>query len=156
MRTNAKWARALLALPVVAVVLALTSCTKSPPAVTEVEGVVLLDNQPLAHAQVEFMPESADFGSQINSTAVTDEMGRFRLTCNWQGQPGAVIGKHHVVVTEVAPPGESRGERMKAAAAQAKQKNRPIPPIYSNYSKTPLIVDVTAEKKDYPLNLKRS
>src|SRR5438105_3770282 len=58
----------------------LGGCAKVPPPVTEVEGVVLLNDQPLPQAQIEFVPDLKDFGAELNSTAVTDEKGRFTLT----------------------------------------------------------------------------
>src|SRR5206468_6769755 len=83
-----------------AVVLALSGCAKGPPPVTEVSGVVLLEGQPLPQAKVEFIPELSNFGAEMNSTAITDDQGRFTLTCAYKQQSGAVVGKHHVLVSE--------------------------------------------------------
>src|SRR5437762_2404501 len=101
---------------------------KSPPVLTEAEGMVLLDDEPLPHAYVQFVPQLTGFGAEYNSTAVTDEAGKFKLVCYKTGLPGAVIGKHGVVVIDYLPP-EVRG---KDAASQAKfaefidnLKNRP-------------------------------
>jgi hypothetical protein len=138
---------------ILAMAFTLASCSKSPPPLTEVEGLVLINDEPLPHAQVEFMPESSDFGAQVNSTGVTDDQGRFTLKCNL-GQPGAVIGKHHVIVAEMAPPGETRGERNKNAEAQRKLKGRPIPPVYGTYSTTTIILDVKPDQKSYTIKLK--
>src|SRR5437870_12181738 len=89
----------------VALALALLTlgCSKSPPPITEVEGVVLLNDQPLPFAQLQFMPELSNFGAEQASTATTDEQGKFRLTCNRNGEPGAVVAKHRVIVTEFTP-----------------------------------------------------
>src|SRR5262249_11909359 len=80
--------------------LALAGCRRSPPPVVEVDAVVLLNDQPLPNALVEFVPDLKHFGAEMNSTGVTDEKGRVRLVCASGQQPGAVAGKHHVLVTE--------------------------------------------------------
>ncbi len=134
-------------------------CAKTPPPVTDVGGIVLLDGQPLPNARVEFIPQLADFGAELNSGGVTDEKGRFRLTCSEKQQPGAVVGKHRVLVTEAPVPAEFRNPSQKAQAAYAeylaRQKNRPIPAAYGNVSKTPLAVEVTPGQRDYTLKLTR-
>src|SRR5438876_709313 len=85
---------------VAAIVLAVSGCAKGPPPVTEVSGVVLLDGKPLPQARVEFVPDLSSFGAEMNSSAITDDDGRFTLELTYKSQPGAVVGKHHVVVAE--------------------------------------------------------
>jgi hypothetical protein len=135
--------------------LVVLGCAKTPPPVTAVEGTVLLDGKPLPHALVQFMPESSDFGAELNSTGVTDEMGHFTVTCMRSNEPGAVVGKHKVVVSEGPVPGEIKRNQEKVAEFTAKLKNRPIPANYGNYTATPLSVEVTAGKKDYNLTMTR-
>jgi hypothetical protein len=133
-------------------------CGGSPP-LTEVEGTVLLNDQPLPNALVRFVPELPGQEGTLTSVAITDAQGRFRLTCEGKNAPGAVVGKHRVVVTEAPPPEEFRGMSRKAqegyAAYRARQKNRPIPVVYGNLWKTPLQVEVKQDQKTYPLNLTR-
>jgi hypothetical protein len=145
-----KWSRVLLVLGIAAV-----GCRKTPPPLTTVEGTVLLDGKPLPFAMVQFMPETSDFGAELNSTGVSDEMGHFTLTCNRQNEPGAVVGKHRVVVIEGPVPGDIRRNQDKAAEYLAKLKNRPIPVNYATYSQTPLIIDVTADQKEYTVKMTR-
>ena len=132
---------------------------KTPPPLTAVSGKVLLNGQPLPFAKLEFMPELANFGAELNSFAVTDEQGEFKLTC-FTNEPGAVVGSHRVVVTEGPPPKEARGldgqSQEKLAAYTAALKNRPIPAVYGNYSQTPLRVEVTTSKQAYLLELQRT
>ena len=140
---------------------AVGGCGKgAPPPVTEVEGTVLLDNKPLPNAQVQFVPQLERFGAEMNSTAVTDENGHFRLICNYQQQPGAVVGKHWVLVTEAPTPEEYRRQdgdsQAKYARYVAGLKNRPIPENYSTVGKTPLVLEVTADKKEYNLTMSRN
>jgi len=131
---------------------------KKIPQLTEVEGVVLLDGEPLPRASVQFVPELKDFGSQYNSRAVTDNQGRFKLVCRKTGEEGAVIGWHRVLVMDFWPAelrGQSEEARLKLAEYYDNLKNRPIPQIYASVGKTPLRVEVTAEQKSYVLPLTR-
>src|SRR5262245_27963016 len=145
-----------------AVVLAFgtAGCARVPPPVTEVEGVVLLDKQPLPNAYVEFVPELEHFGAELNSRGITDEQGRFQLVCAQRQQPGAVVAKHRVVVLEAPTPEEFRQQtevaQEKYALFLAKLKNRPIPDAYASVSQTPLRVEVVADKKNYTLEMTRS
>jgi hypothetical protein len=140
-------------------ILAFSGCAKKPPPVTAVEGKLLIDDKPLPFAHIEFYPEFADFGSEMNSSAETDERGNFTLTCHANGQPGAAVAIHRVVVIEAAPPKELRGMDAKSQTRLAehmkKLSNRPIPDAYGNYSKTPLRVTVTAEQRSYTVQMKR-
>jgi hypothetical protein len=143
-----------------ALVLVFSGCAKGPPPVTAVSGVVLLDGQPLPQAKVEFVPELSGFGAEMISSAVTDDRGRFTLAFSYSRQPGAVVGRHRVLVTEPPTPAEFRSpdERTQARLAQyqAKLKNRPIPPAYGTLNKTPLAVDVKPDQATYDLQLQRN
>src|SRR5438067_2197729 len=88
----------------------LGGCSKTPPAVVEVHGVVLLDGQPLPHATVQFMPLLEHFGAEYNSHAITDEQGRFSLTCSQKNQSGAVVAMHKVLIADHIPD-EYRSQR---------------------------------------------
>jgi hypothetical protein len=132
-------------------------CAKSPPAVVEVSGVVLLDGQPLPKAKVEFVPQLKDFGAQYNSVGVTDEKGRFTLQCGIQ-KPGAVVGHHLVLVSNNIPSEYRRADgdtQGKLAQYLASLKNRPIPEEYGSISMKPYPVEVTADKTEYELKLTR-
>jgi hypothetical protein len=132
-------------------------CAKAPPGVVEVSGVVLLDGQPLPKAKVEFVPQLKDFGAQYNSVGITDEKGRFTLACGIQ-KPGAVVGKHLVLVMDSIPAEYRRADgdtQGKLSQYLATLKNRPIPEKYSSISQTDLSVEVTADKHEYELNLTR-
>lgn len=134
-------------------------CAPTPPPMTPVEGVVLLDGEPLPSALVEFAPDLEQFGAEMNSSGITDEKGQFQLTCLLKSEPGAVIGKHRVVVTDAPPPAGARGPsqtaQQKMREYQKSLKNRPIPKVYSAIGSTPLTVEVTADQKVYTLKLTR-
>jgi len=106
----------------------------------QVDGTVKLDGKPVANAVVEFVP-SVDTKKQAPvSRGTTDEKGHFVLECD-NKKSGAVIGKHSVLVLT------GRGED------DAKQPVSAVPNVYSNLAKTPLKIDVTADKHTYDLDL---
>lgn len=125
------------------------------PEVTPAEGVVTLNGQPLPNARVTFTPTAAGLNGRAIATGVTDDQGRYQLTCD--GKSGAAAGENSVTVTEGPAPEDVRGDegQTKSREFAAKLKNRPIPPEYANVTKSPLKVTVKAGQKDYPLELKR-
>jgi hypothetical protein len=140
-------ARYLLAAPVVAALLA--GCARQPPPpIIPVEGVVWLDGEPLKKVEVRFIPQ-IDFGPEYIATGVTDEKGRFSLTCN--GQPGACAGENRVLILESEIPAKLKGEEAQVALAKYFEGlgGRPIPPRYGNLAESPFTVTVTTEKKEY-------
>ncbi len=142
-----------------ALTLALCGCGAPPPA-TPVEATVLLDDQPLPYAKVRFVPDLPGQEAKLGSSAVTDERGRCTLRFDAKDEPGAVVGKHRVVVTEGPTPAEYRGMSQKAQEGYARYmkglKNRPIPEAYGSAVKTPLLIEVTASQKEYTLKLTRA
>ena len=112
-------------------VLALAGCGKKLPQLTEAGGVVLLDNEPLPFALVQFMPELSEFGAEYNSRATTDEQGKFTLVCNKTGEPGAVIGWQRVIVVDSTPrPCGAKVKRRSSATRSTTKSSRtgPFPP----------------------------
>jgi hypothetical protein len=146
-------------LPAACCLLAFCGCAKGPPPMTPVSGVVLLDGQPLPQAKVEFCPVLKGFGAEMNSSAVTDDQGRFTLAKSLTNEPGAVVGQHRVLITEMPTPGEFRSQdpatQARYAAYMAKLKNRPIPANYGVLA-TAEIVEVKPDQKEYKIELKRS
>jgi hypothetical protein len=76
-----------------------------------------------------------------------------------KNEPGAVVGKNRVVVINAPPPPEARGMSRKAQEAatryNANLKNRPIPSQYSTAAKTPAVVEVKQDQKEYTIKLTR-
>jgi hypothetical protein len=139
----------------IGLVLTTAGCAgKLLPQLTEVEGQVLLDGEPLPQAIVEFIPELAEFGAQYNSRAITDAEGKFKLVCGKSKEPGAVIGKHRIVIRDYIPSelrGRTEEDQAKLAEYVENLKNRPIPEMFASMGKTPLRIEVTAEQKSYPI-----
>jgi hypothetical protein len=148
--------RSILAAVALLTIAFLTGCAQSRPAIVPVEGVLLLNNQPVPHAQVQFIPMERGLGPEYIATGTTDEQGRFTLVC--LGQNGACACENRVTVADAAPPDRMRGS---SSAAQSEmnrhymeRKNRPIPADYANAARTPLVVAVTASRGEYRLELK--
>ncbi|HJZ91221.1 MAG TPA: hypothetical protein VKE40_10135, partial [Gemmataceae bacterium] len=127
-----------------------------PPPVVEAVGIVRLDGKPLKNVMVRFVPVN-DFGSDYQASGVTDASGRFTLSCN--GQPGACACENRVTVSEADIPAHLKGEDLKVQAELARYLEglggRPLPPKYSNLAESPLTVTVTAEQREYVLELVR-
>jgi hypothetical protein len=94
------------------------------PTFGQVEGVVTLDGKPLPEAGVAFLPDGQQGNKGPISRAVTDSEGRYRLT-RGQGQEGAVVGWHRVVVDD---------HRAKAQHLPASR----VPPRYESLQDNPL------------------
>src|SRR5690348_15679779 len=118
-----------------------------------VEGAAKLDGKPLGNAHIIFVPDEPDLKAP-SSAGITDENGRFQLTRE-DGEPGALVGKHLVVVVRGREPSRALGEKADEAGAGAKAKKdrRPIPPAYTAASKTKLIVNVKPDQHNYDLEL---
>jgi hypothetical protein len=142
----------------VAAILLSPGCSPKMPPVVPVSGTIYLDGKPLPLACVEFVPDLQDFGAESNSSAITDEEGRYTLICSYQQKSGAVVAKHRVVVTEYVPDelrGLSARAQQQLADYQKKLKNRPIPQSYGVVSRTPLDIEVKKGQETYDLQLTR-
>ncbi len=133
------------------IVLALAGCSRSTSYTQNesVEGTVTLDGAPVANAVVQFVPDIDPKVQAPSSSGYTDEKGHFKLTCE-NTKPGAVVGKHNVVVFPGRSGGGADDEEAKAAP---RAKAAPVPNVYSLASTTPLKVEVTADKHTYDLTL---
>jgi hypothetical protein len=126
----------------------------------DVEGVVLLDNEPVAEATVLFIP---DGGTGQPAHGMTDENGKFQLT-TFKDNDGALPGSYKVTVTKSVPPpqppeadpGDSKSAvaHFKAIKEQKKVKS-PLPTIYANAQTTPFRYTVPVDGK-VVLELKKS
>jgi hypothetical protein len=124
---------------------------KPPPFAEKVQGTLMVGKTPLANVRVQFVPQDTSKGQLTISSATTDEKGFFSLTRDDNGKPGAVLGKHKVILIAGRPPGS--GSRDDDAGSRAIAAVAPIPPYYSNVSLTPLEVEVKAGQTDYPLSV---
>src|SRR5262245_63437214 len=98
--------RYLVLMPAVAGCLA--GCSRGPQ-LAEVEGTLKLRGKPLPGVMVCFIPDAEAGTPGPRSTGWTDEQGRYRLTCDKPYQPGAVVGKHRVIVLDPEVFGDTPG-----------------------------------------------
>ena len=112
----------------------------------QVEGTAKLDGVPLANVVVQFVPDVEGLVQAPQSTGTTDASGHFTLTCE-NKRPGAIVGKHNVVVL-VGRGDDGRTNDMDASpkAATDNSKAPKVPDFYALVAKTPLQVEVTADK----------
>jgi hypothetical protein len=94
----------------------------------DVEGELKLRGKPLAGVMVCFVPDAEAGTPGPRSTGWTDEQGHYRLKCDTPYKPGAVAGKHRVVVFDPdafdeGPPGAGAPDPAKEAA-RAQPKGR--------------------------------
>jgi hypothetical protein len=132
----------ILTLLVFAALAGAAGCGKTWSQNTSVEGTVKLDGTPVPNASIQFVPDDPTSQGPM-STGTTDDKGHFQLACS-NGKPGAVIGKHNVVVLV------GRTETGAPASHVA------IPAVYKLASQTPAQVDVTADNHTYDVELKRN
>lgn len=138
-----------------ALAVALTGCAAKPPAIVPVEGVVLLDGAPLPKVNVMFFPQGEfDGASDYIAQGVTDDQGRFRLTCH--GQDGACACENIVAVMDDVPEGLSASSaRTRYYEYMNSLKNRPVPDRFRSAATSPARVAVTAGQTEYRIDLRR-
>ena len=116
--------------------LVLVGCAK-PPEVVPVEGVVLLNGQPLPHAEVQFVPMTPGLGAEYVATGVTDENGRFTLEYDPQTK-GAQVGTHTVSAKfQPRTPDEEMGK------VKPHPSVKPVTEKYGDAAKSPMKVEIT-------------
>lgn len=141
----------------VALVAVIPACSKSPPPIVLVSGIVTINGQPVPGAEVTFIPLIKGFDGNYMATAITDENGRYDLQV--LGKPGACAASSVVTVAEGPLPDDARGQsaasQMRATRFMAALKNRPIPSQYTTAAQTPLKVEVKVGQTQYDLVLTR-
>ncbi|MGL4423204.1 MAG: hypothetical protein ACRCZF_21255 [Gemmataceae bacterium] len=93
----------ILFLGLVALSLFLTGCSAKPTYGT-VAGQITLQGKPQGKIRVEFHPDAVAGTVGLSAIGETDDEGRFTLTTMEGGLeiPGAVVGKHRVVLLDLA------------------------------------------------------
>ncbi len=144
-------ARALLAGVLLGCVCLLgAGCGSRPlPSAETVEGTLTWGNKPLAGVRVQFVPQGEPGVKVPLSSATTDEKGMYRLIREDTGQPGAVLGKHKVVLFPGRPGSGPRSRDDDAPQPAAIE----LPKEYLNITTTPLEVEVKADQTNYPLQV---
>lgn len=138
---------------------AVIGCGDAGPTLAPVTGKVTKAGLPLAGITVTFSPVAPG----PSSGGMTDAEGKYTLVCQ-NGEPGAVLGKHKVVLTAPAAGSAavgmeammkqregtagSEGQRGKPAADKSEP---PFPPEFGDAQKTTLEFDVASATNDFPI-----
>ena len=122
-------------------------CSGKPTIATNesVEGTATLDGVPIANVMVQFVPNIDPKHQAPMSSAFTDKDGKYKLACD-NKKWGAVVGKHNVLIFA----GRTGGGEEEADANAARPRVA-IPADYTTTAKTPLKIEVTADKHTYDL-----
>lgn len=83
-----------------ALALALSGCGGDKVKLAPAEGVVRLGGKPAANLSVQFMPDVMKGATGPTSYGTTDAEGKFRLK-TYDGQDGAVVGTHNVILADL-------------------------------------------------------
>ena len=132
----------LRALALAAAGIAFAGCNASMtgPPLAPVEGIVLLDGQPLGGATLLFQPQGDTPGQ--GGTARTGADGRFTLTAFDLGAKGVPAGSYRVTISkQVKPDGTDFQPRPDEDPMLAAYKEL-LPPQYTDAAQTPLKAEV--------------
>lgn len=132
-------------------------CSKEVP-VADVHGVIKMDGKPMPHTKVMFMPDPQKGTVGPISAGLTDDEGRFTLTCE-DSRSGAVVGWHKVVVLEGSvnlyrtPRNGRRDDDEPVPKAKPRKAGPKVPEKYTTAGKTPLEMEVKQTKNDLEIAL---
>lgn len=138
--------RAISFVLLLAAVATITGC--GGPTLGRVEGSVRVAGQPLAGVVVTFIPEVERDAAALRSLAQTDRHGRYRLR-NEKQQEGAAVGKHRVIVEDLAILSAPRS----ADGTVVQRPRARFLPAYSDPLRTPLVVEVKPGEQTLDLEL---
>ncbi len=112
----------------------------------EVEGTMTFKGKPQANVLVAFVPDTNDQSVQ-RSTGITDENGHFVLKTD-DGRPGAVIGKHRVLLTSPRLGKRGmKGDDPDQGVPEANAEGEKLPESYATTASTPLRREVKEGKQ---------
>jgi hypothetical protein len=137
-------ARAALAMAGVFAVLA--GCDSGPNLI-DVQGTIKVAGKPIDKIHVEFWPE----GNGPRSIGITDAQGKFTLTSDDGTQKGALLGTHKVVLRDVGILSDKFIGRAAEDLDLTEGRKPRIADLYGDPLKSPLKVEVTADKKPIEL-----
>lgn len=127
------------------VLLALAGCGGGGSSGPAVEGVVTLDDKPLANAKLVFIPQGGNMGQSGFGT--TDAAGKFALASADGKLKGVAAGEYKVVITkQVTPDGADYVPKPDEDPALGNYKEL-LPPSYSNAEQSTLKATIPAEGK---------
>lgn len=101
--------RSLPVVVTITLVAALPGCSR-PVKLVPAEGVVEIGGKPANGIIVQFLPQPVEGEKRPTSFATTGDDGSFQLVTN-DGKPGAVEGKHHVILADTLEERPAQGTR---------------------------------------------
>ena len=122
-------------------IVSMIGCSGGGPPTESVSGAVTFEGQPVANAQIGFIPDSGQIDVKP-AHGKTDEDGRFTLkTYVKPGQEvsGAMVGKFKVTVTQVI------AENRIVDYDEISQQGETFPSVYSDANTTTLSATVTED-----------
>ena len=131
--------------------LLVVGCSAAPPEFGEVRGKVTLSGKPLAGIVVTFYPATEGNEGLPAASGKTDATGTYALATA-SGQPGAVVGKHRVVVSWPAPERPANWEK---GVPSPRPPGPLIPLKYTVALDTPLVFEVKPGPQTIDLPLER-
>lgn len=133
------WSRPWPALTVaILAVVASAGCGSSSVPFGQVDGRVTMGGQPVRDVVVVFVPQGNGAGAALRSFGQPDQEGRFQLKTE-QGQSGAVVGEHVVILEDLgqySAPRTEDGTLLKPYVPR-------FPAAYSDPVRSPWKVQVT-------------
>ena len=97
--------------------------------IARVEGVVTLDDKPLADIRINFQPENRSDDGAIGSFGLTDASGKFALQTSDTKALGAAVGRHRIILAdkltedaEDSDAGFRKGPKSRIPARYAKEE----------------------------------
>ena len=133
-------------------------CSSGPP-LAPVSGRVVMNGQPLKNVRVDFHPNPDKGTRGKGSTGTTDADGNFTLAYDG-GEPGAIVGHHRVIVTDLDTFGNvlvGRGDYRTEDPKGPKEtptKSR-FAAAYSDLAKTPLSQEVKPGMEPITIEVKK-
>lgn len=134
---------------VVFLILVLFAAGCSGPQFASVEGIVTLDDKPVADLEVQFIPEPSTATSGPPASAYTDKDGRYRIVA--AGTSGVGVGQHRVCINDATlmMPGGGKTDADPESgvpgttATNPQTKRSRVPTTYSDATRTPfLAIDI--------------
>jgi len=135
----------------------LAGCSRGP-ALAEVKGRVTMKGKPLGNVRVDFQPDPDKGTTGPGSTGTTDADGNFTLKYA-DGRPGAVVGHHRVILSDLdlygnvfVGRGDYRTEDPKGPKETPKKAR--FAPSYADLGQTSLRLEVKSGMEPVTLDVK--
>jgi hypothetical protein len=157
MRTPRLWLGLLLLTAILA-----AGCSGGGPKLVPVTGKLTMNGKAFKNIKVDFHPDPDKGNTGPGSSGTTDDEGNFTLVCSARGnRPGAVVGGHRVILTDLDTFGTvfvGRGNYRTEDSSKAPKETPKIPrfpAIYGDLPNTPFKVEVKEGMSPVTLDVKR-